>query len=139
MLFRSGISTAAVFAAIPPTLLVGGVLLVNNTCDMVGDEAAGRRTLPLLVGKTAGELGVYAAGAAAYAVLLHSVRAGYLPETVIYGAVPAAAITFYTYLRMHRRGYNHDTKVDNMKAIVGLYGLYGIMFTGTLGADVLFR
>jgi 1,4-dihydroxy-2-naphthoate octaprenyltransferase len=41
--------------AVPMMLIVTMFMLDNNTCDMVRDEAAGRKTLPILIGREASE------------------------------------------------------------------------------------
>lgn len=41
--------------AVPMMLIVTMFMLDNNTCDMVRDEAAGRKTLPILIGRKASE------------------------------------------------------------------------------------
>jgi 1,4-dihydroxy-2-naphthoate octaprenyltransferase len=121
-----GLSLAAFIVSLPTAFLVGSILLVNNTCDMVGDRRAGRKTFAILAGGQVAELFVYIGGAAAYGLLLLSVYRGLLPQTVWYTAAPAILVTIVRYVRMHRRGYNHDTKVVNMKSIVAIYLLYGI-------------
>ena len=47
------ISTEAVLLAIPSTLLVAAIMMSNNIRDMVGDAESGRKTLAILVGRSA--------------------------------------------------------------------------------------
>jgi 1,4-dihydroxy-2-naphthoate octaprenyltransferase len=51
--------TAVLLAALPVCCLVAAILLGNNLRDMAGDAEKGRRTLPIVLGRTAG-LGVLA-------------------------------------------------------------------------------
>ncbi len=131
------LSSEALIVSLPTALLVASILLVNNTCDMVGDRRAGRRTFAILVGGTVAKLFVYMSGAAAYGLLLYSVYIDILPQTVCYSAPPAVLIAVVRYVRMHRRGYDHDTKVVNMKSIVSIYLIYGIQLIAALIVSVL--
>jgi 1,4-dihydroxy-2-naphthoate octaprenyltransferase len=58
-------SSAVVALAVVPTVAIAQIMLTNNTCDTARDRAAGRRTLPLLLGVHRsrvlnGALGVFA-------------------------------------------------------------------------------
>lgn len=44
----------AILASLPVAALVAAILLANNIRDMVGDEATGRRTLPIVLGRDGG-------------------------------------------------------------------------------------
>ena len=44
----------AFFAALPSTFAIAAILTVNNTCDIVGDSEAGRRTLSIRFGSKMG-------------------------------------------------------------------------------------
>jgi len=70
---------SVLWAALPVGLLVAAILLTNNLRDMDGDAARGRRTLPIVLGRTAG-LGVLAAMlGAAYLLPTLGVALGILP------------------------------------------------------------
>ena len=43
------------YKAIPMMLIVTQFMLVNNTCDMERDDKAGRRTLPIVIGRAAAQ------------------------------------------------------------------------------------
>lgn len=43
------------FKSVPMMLIVTQFMLVNNTCDMERDYSAGRRTLPILIGRAAAQ------------------------------------------------------------------------------------
>lgn len=56
----AGVSSSAIWASAPVACLVAAILLANNVRDMEPDARSGRRTLPILAGKSAA-VGVYAA------------------------------------------------------------------------------
>ena len=116
-------------ASVPLLLLVGSILTVNNTCDIEGDRAAGRRTLSILVGARAAEALVYALGSLAYLAAAAGVARGALPA---WAAVPLAAAfagTLVTYRGMHRRRFlprdqgaadgRHPPGAQGVRACVG--------------------
>ncbi len=116
----------APLAALPSFLLVASVLTVNNTCDLEGDRAAGRRTLSSLLGRRASAVLVVLLGAAAWglAIVLRADGAGtpapWWPLAA--GAVLAAA----EYTRLFRRGFSHSTKGPAMRGIVRVVVLYSL-------------
>ena len=74
------LTAEAVMRSLPLLLLVASILTVNNTCDIQGDRAAGRRTLSIVVGPRWGEALVYACGGLAYALTALMVARGVLPR-----------------------------------------------------------
>lgn len=123
------LTTAALWAGLPSFLLVSAILAVNNTCDVVGDRAAGRRTFAVLAGRGASEGLTWAlVGSAHLLVLWYGLAALELvagPLEVFAGsglaAVAAgllsAAFAARAMWHMHRRGYSHETKGAQMQAI----------------------
>jgi 1,4-dihydroxy-2-naphthoate octaprenyltransferase len=126
-------------ASVPLFLLVGSILTVNNTCDVEGDRAAGRRTLSILLGPRAAEALVYALGSLAYLAAGAWVARGGLPP---WAAVPLAAAFAWTlaaYRGMHRRGFSHATKGPLMGAVLRVLEAYGVACGGSLLAAILLR
>ncbi|HUG13828.1 MAG TPA: 1,4-dihydroxy-2-naphthoate polyprenyltransferase [Thermomicrobiales bacterium] len=66
-------------ASLPVSCLVAAILLGNNIRDMDGDEARGRRTLPIVVGRWGGVMTLIALVCGAYLLLLLAVLAGAAP------------------------------------------------------------
>jgi 1,4-dihydroxy-2-naphthoate octaprenyltransferase len=123
--------------SLPSTLFVASILTTNNTCDVDGDRAAGRRTLAVLLGRHAARWIIYGQGMAAYGVLAWLTAGGTLPEitwTVVVAGVPASAAV---YRSMHRRGYGHETKGRSMQGIIRAFAIYTVLFAGSLVAGVL--
>lgn len=135
--FTGELSGAAVLVSLPFALIVGSVLLVNNTCDMVGDRVAGRKTLALVVGRPVAETSIYLAGAAAYGLGFYAVYKNYLPETFLFSLTAAGILSVLVFVLMHRKGYHRDSKVANIKSIVALYVVYGLQFIAALTAAML--
>jgi 1,4-dihydroxy-2-naphthoate octaprenyltransferase len=125
--------------SLPPFLLVASILTVNNTCDIDGDRAAGRRTLSIAIGPRLAEALVYTQGIAAYALTGLMVRRGSLPGAAAVTGAVAFAWTLVSYLRMHLRGFSHATKGASMRAIVGVLVAYGAAMAAAVVRAILAR
>jgi 1,4-dihydroxy-2-naphthoate polyprenyltransferase len=130
--FTGSVDGEAMMVSLPMSFFVAAVLLVNNTCDIQGDRAAGRRTLPIVLGAMTAEVIIYLLNAAAYLTLGYCVYKGFLPAVAGYTAAAAAALNGAALFTMNRRRYNHETKVIHMKTIVGLYGIFGLQFAAAM-------
>ena len=118
-------------ASLPSTLMIAAILTTNNTCDIEGDRAAGRKTLSVLLGRAGGE-----------AVLVSEVHAGFLMlcAAVLFGFAPFWALApilvilvpvSLELIAMHRRGFSHGTKEASMGGISKIFLLF------TLAAAIL--
>jgi len=125
--------------SLPLLLLVASILTVNNTCDIEGDRAAGRRTLSIVVGPRWGEALVYACGVVAYGLTALMVARGVLPVAAAATGAASLAWTVCAYLRMHGRGFSHATKGASMKAIVGVLVAYGAAMASAMAWAMLRR
>lgn len=133
------VTPAAWISSLPLFLLVASILTVNNTCDIEGDRAAGRRTLSIVVGRAWGEVLIYGCGGLAYAVTAFQIVKGVLPRVAAAAAAAALAWTVAAYVRMHRRGYSHATKAASMRAIVGVLAAYGLALGSALAFAIARR
>jgi 1,4-dihydroxy-2-naphthoate octaprenyltransferase len=70
-------------ASIPVALLVALILYVNEIPDRRGDALAGKRTLPVRLGRSAVIAGYRLAASGAYAAVVLGVVAGILPVTAL--------------------------------------------------------
>jgi 1,4-dihydroxy-2-naphthoate polyprenyltransferase len=89
---RGAISSEALVASLPIAILVALILYVNEVPDREADARAGKRTLPVLLSRSA-VLAGYALGAAtAFAIVVGGVVAGLLPVPALVAllAVPLA-------------------------------------------------
>ncbi len=131
----------ALIASVPSTLLIAAVLTVNNTCDIEGDRAAGRRTLSIVVGARAAPFLVDLLCAGSYAVLAvvlfgdgAAVAAGPAAAMVTSVALVAAGAVASAAMLcgMHRRGYSHATKHRNMAAMMRIVIVYTAVYAAAL-------
>ncbi|MFW5788513.1 MAG: prenyltransferase [Spirochaetota bacterium] len=138
------LDTAALVASIPSTLLIAAVLTVNNTCDMEGDRSAGRRTLSIVVGRTAAMVLIDALVAGAYALLatimipplrsavFAAMRLPLFPPAAPVIVAAGAAATAAVLAGMHARGYGRSTKGANMTSIIAVVAIYTLAYTAAL-------
>jgi 1,4-dihydroxy-2-naphthoate polyprenyltransferase len=133
------LDAGAAIIGVPSFLLVSSILTVNNTCDLEGDIAAGRRTLSILLGRRRGENLVYALGAAGYAVAMGMAITALLPRWSIIPVAVSAGLSMKEYRRMHRRGYTHETKGPSMGSISRVFLLYTVAVVISLGGALFFR
>lgn len=137
------VDAPALVASLPSTLVIAAVLTVNNTCDLDGDRAAGRRTLSILVGRRAAVVLIELLIAAAFALVLlptlsgasadGAFALGALPSWAFAPALIGAAGSAVVLVRMHRRGYLAQTKHANMSAVVRVVMIYTAAYAAVLG------
>ena len=85
-------TASVLIAALPVSSLVAAILLGNNIRDMEGDEARGRRTLPIVWGRYGGILVLMTLVFGSYALLIVAVLAGAAPWLALlaFGSLPLA-------------------------------------------------
>ena len=86
-------STELVYLCLPAVMTVGCIMLVNNTSDIEKDREAGRRTLPVLLGRTAAQ-GILRVAVAAAALLASAFIALRFPRGI--AAIPAMLAALFT-------------------------------------------
>lgn len=138
------LDAAALVASLPSTLLIAAVLTVNNTCDIEGDRSAGRRTLSIVVGRTAATVLIDALVAGVYALLaimtVRPLRSGALGAIALPLFPPAAPVivaaavvaTVALLAGMHARGYGRATKSANMTSIIAVVAIYTLAYAAAL-------
>lgn len=114
----------AMLVAMPTTLLIADILTVNNTCDMVGDAAAGRRTLSIVLGAPRARLLVVALVVAALTAALALVASRVLPVVSLAPLAAWAVFAARELRRMALRGYAHRTKGASMASISAVLMTY---------------
>ncbi|MFW5715872.1 MAG: prenyltransferase [Spirochaetota bacterium] len=141
------VTVGGVVASVPSTLVIALVLTVNNTCDLEGDRAAGRRTLSIVLGKPAAVVVMDVLCAAAYLLLFSMTLgryAGLIPPDSLVPALPPVGATFVgagavattiLFVGMHRRGFSHATKHPNMVAIIRVVAVFTIAYAGALAVS----
>ena len=113
-ILTGSLSPADFLASLPQSLFIGAILSTNNACDMVGDKAAGRRTLAIVLGRKLAPWLIYLQTAAGTVLLVVLGVSGRLPCAVAVSAVPAVILVFVLLRQMHLRGYCHETKGISM-------------------------
>lgn len=130
--------SSVAFAALPSTLWIASILTVNNTCDITGDRAAGRKTFSILVGAKGGEI---AAITLAEAGLVSAMIAGFygdLPRFALYTIAAASIPIQMKFMSMHRAGYSHATKGLHMQNILSLFLLFTLALSAGFLLDLIF-
>lgn len=112
--------------ALPCILTIGLIMMVNNTCDIERDRTAGRRTLPLLLGRRWAARIVkclaLAAPALTGALVFAAFRGGFFlyPAALAAGLLPWARLAGLP-LDAHTRGAGMGSILQLMTAVNGFY------------------
>jgi len=124
-------------ASVPGFAIIASILAANNLCDIKGDTAAGRRTLPIVLGKKFGIAALYVGGLAAFGLPAIFSVLGVYPAWSALGAGVAAAIALPEYGKMDRRGFTHETKGPTMGGILKIFILWSFGMAGGFAAGIL--
>jgi len=127
----------AALVGLPSALLIADILTVNNTCDRVGDAAAGRTTLSILLGARGSLALITGLSAAAYVLALGLAASRVLPLVSLPLLAAGALFAARELGRMHRRGYTHRTKGASMGSISTIFLTYTAAILGGLVLDAL--
>jgi 1,4-dihydroxy-2-naphthoate octaprenyltransferase len=88
---------------------------------MKGDRAAGRHTLPLVLGEAWGKGVFYGSGIAAFSLPILFAIVGIYPPWSALATIIVALYVIPQYRAMARRGYRHETKSPTMKSILHIF------------------
>ena len=132
-----GVDSRAFALGLPATFLIAAILAANNACDRVGDAAAGRRTLAIIVGERGAARVVDALVAAGYASAFALTFTGVLPWFAALPLVAAAVVSARLLSSMRARGYAHRTKSPSMGGISLIFIAYTASVAGSLGFALL--
>lgn len=133
------VDVSALPASLPSTLMIMSILTVNNTCDIVGDRAAGRRTFSIVVGPRGGEVTLYLLGAFAYALAAVLSLVGVLPIWTLITLALSLVLVVPTYREMHRTGFSHSTKGASMGRISRVFVLFSVAVAAGLAIGTIIR
>lgn len=123
-IFAGRLPREALLVSLPSFFFVASILTVNNTCDIEGDRAGGRRTLSILIGPGAGEVLIYLLGAAGFGSLLLLTVFHLFPSQLFVSLALALPISVLEYRNMHIRGLRQETKEASMGSISKIFILY---------------
>ena len=120
--------------SLPSLLFIASILTVNNCCDRIGDQQAGRRTLALVWGPAADVL-ILVLPLGAYCLQAVFAITGVFPIWFLYSALAGPAFSLLLWRGMFRRGFSHETKGINMKAVSAAFMIFTLLsiFTWSLG------
>ncbi|NNM66960.1 MAG: prenyltransferase [Spirochaetales bacterium] len=118
----SGLRSQDFLLCFPSTFLVASILTVNNTCDLQGDLATGRRTLSGLLGPELSSLLILAEGGLAWVTLGFFVFSNRPALGWIWGV--GFILSLAIYRGMFKRGFSHDTKGPSMRGILSVLALF---------------
>lgn len=124
---------------LPSTLLIADILTVNNTCDIEGDRAAGRKTASIVLGLKRSRALILALVAVAYGLAFALAATHVLPILSLVPLAASALLTARELARMHRRGYRHQTKGASMGGISAVLLTYTAAIVASLLLDGLWR
>ena len=113
-------------ASLPSFIHIAGILTVNNTCDIEGDRAAGRKTLSILTGVSTAGIIIALEVLFSY-ILVFTVIPVSIPALLI--AIPGLAVSAYAYLSMVRSGFSHETKASSMGKISLSFTAYTLVYS----------
>lgn len=134
---RGSLITADLLIALPSTIFIASILTVNNTCDMEGDKAAGRKTLSILIGKKLSEVLIYVEAFFSFFFAFICVKNGVLPASALYTAALAALYSIPHYIKMHKDGFSHSTKGINMMRILRIFLVFSAALIIPLGYNAI--
>lgn len=132
------VTIATVVASLPLMVVIAMVLSVNNTCDLVADTQAGRKTIAILVGSGMARRFLVGEMAIAFGLLGLLPIFGIYPWTVSAMAVPTAVIAVNIMKTMLAKGFSLDTKGSSMAGVSKIFLLVGAsIFLGCAAQMVL--
>lgn len=137
--FNHELDPRMLILALPSFLLVASILTVNNTCDQIGDTAAGRKTLTILIGHQASRFLIPLQGLAAWFIIFYMVYSGLFPVLAIIPLGLGLGLSLPLYRAMDRRGYSHATKGPSMGSIAGIFQVYTLAFSAALLIAILLK
>lgn len=125
-------STSAFVAALVPFFLVSNMLMLNQFPDVEPDRSAGRRNLPITVGRRASSV-VYGAflGCALLAIGA-GISGGHLPGSAAVAAVPGLAAPLLAV-----RVYRHADDMDALPSLLGWNVVLTVAMIVLLGVGVM--
>lgn len=126
-----------VLASLPPMLMIAGILAANNACDIVGDRAAKRATVAVLVGPRLAGVYLILLVIAAFGVMIVDSVVGALPPAAMIAGAAGLAASAPILATLARRGYSHRTKRLTMISILRILLLFSAAFAAALGWPLL--
>ncbi len=121
-------SIRQIMFSIPLSLMISGILTVNNNCDLQNDWTAGRKTISVLFGLNAGRALLYLEYVTAI-VFLVFMQFGIKAYPQGFPVLSACIIVLMVFVifRMEKRGYSPVTKRFSMESVLRLFLLGALL------------
>jgi 1,4-dihydroxy-2-naphthoate octaprenyltransferase len=133
VLFVQGfeLSLANFLITIPLWIHIAMILSVNNTCDLVGDKANGRKTLAILLGPDKAPYLILAEGIIVYGGIVLLTLSGIYPLSAGIINFLALIVWIDSYRKMMKAGFDASTKEPNIALVSKAFLVF--VFTFILG------
>lgn len=125
-------TVAALVASLVPFFLVSDLLLLNQFPDVEPDRDAGRRNLPIALGRRASSLVYGGFLACGFGAIVAGIGGGYLPATAGLALVPGLAAPVLA-VRVHR----HAEDLERLRPLLGWNVVLTLGTIVLLGAGVM--
>ncbi len=133
VLFVQGfeLSLANFLITIPLWIHIAMILSVNNTCDLVGDKANGRKTLAILLGPDKAPYLILVEGIIVYGGIVLLTLSGIYPLNAGIINFLALIVWIDSYRKMMKAGFDASTKEPNIALVSKAFLVF--VFTFILG------
>ncbi|NLA92858.1 MAG: UbiA family prenyltransferase [Spirochaetales bacterium] len=108
---------SVIVVSLPLLLLIGEILMVNNSCDRVADKIAGRRTLAILLGERKSIIASRLILLAVFLVQLFLPLIGLTPILALPFTIGGALLALPIWRKMEKQGFSLATKGISMSGI----------------------
>lgn len=119
---------SAIVVSLPLLLLIGEILMVNNSCDRIADEIAGRRTLAILLGEQKSVIASRSILLGALLIQLLLPLLGLIPMVTLFFTIGGALLALPIWVKMEKRGFSLETKGISMGGISKIYLIHCLFF-----------
>lgn len=119
---------SAIVVSLPLLLLIGEILMVNNSCDRIADKIAGRRTLAILLGEQKSVIASRSILLVALLVQLLLPLLGLIPMITLPFTMGGALLALPIWVKMEKRGFSLETKGISMGGISKIYLIHCLFF-----------
>jgi 1,4-dihydroxy-2-naphthoate octaprenyltransferase len=123
---------SVIVTSLPLLLLIGEILMVNNSCDRVADKIAGRRTLAILLGESKSIIASRLILLTALVMQLLLPIMGLAPILTLPFTVGGALLALSIWRKMEKRGFSLATKGISMSGISQIYLIHCFCFGAAL-------
>ncbi len=123
---------SVIVVSLPLLLLIGEILMVNNSCDRIADKIAGRRTLAILLGERKSIIASRLILLAALLIQLLLPFLGLIPMLTLPFSLGGALLALPIWMKMEKQGFSLATKGISMSGISKIYLIHCLFFGAAL-------